>query len=154
MSKASSKHRAFSEQKLALLASMLEKEGVPQAPSLKRIPRDGELPLSSAQTGLWLLDQLEPNSAAYNIPVRHDLNGPLNLSAFERSLSEIVRRHEVLRTYYLRVDGRPVRRLRRRNCFGSRSLICRVRRGHPGNRRLGGSRQQKQRNLSTLEKRR
>ena len=111
MSKASSKHRAFSEQKLALLASMLEKEGVPQAPSLKRIPRDGELPLSSAQTGLWLLDQLEPNSAAYNIPVRHDLNGPLNLSAFERSLSEIVRRHEVLRTYYLRVDGRPVQKI-------------------------------------------
>ncbi len=111
MSKDSSKDRGFSEQKLALLASMLEKEGVPQAPSLKRIPRDGELPLSSAQTGLWLLDQLEPNSAAYNIPVRHDLNGPLNLSAFERSLSEIVRRHEVLRTYYLRVDGRPVQKI-------------------------------------------
>ncbi len=111
MSKDSFKNSGFSEQKLALLASILEEEGVPQAPSLKRIPRDGELPLSPAQTGLWLLDQLEPGSAAYNIPVRHDLKGHLDLGAFERSLSEIVRRHEVLRTYYLRVDGRPVQKI-------------------------------------------
>ena len=104
MSKDSFKDRGFSEQKLALLASMLEKEGVPQAPSLTRIPRDKELPLSPAQTGLWLLDQLEPGSAAYNIPVRHDLKGHLDLGALERSVSEIVRRHEVLRTYYLRVN--------------------------------------------------
>ena len=61
--------------------------------------------------GLWLLDQLEPGSAAYNVPVRHDLKGYFDLAAFERSLSEIVRRHEVLRTYYLRVDGRPVQRI-------------------------------------------
>jgi surfactin family lipopeptide synthetase A len=111
MSKDSCKDLSFSEQKLALLASMLEQEGVPQAPSLKRIPGDGELPLSAAQTGLWLLDQLEPSSAAYNIPVRHDLKGHLEVGAFERSLSEIVRRHQVLRTYYLRVDGRPVQKI-------------------------------------------
>ena len=111
MSKDSFKKSGLSEQKLALLASMLEEEGVPRVPSLKRIPRDGELPLSPAQTGLWLLDQLEPGSAAYNIPVRHDLKGHLDLGAFERSLSEIVRRHEVLRTYYLRVDGRPVQKI-------------------------------------------
>jgi amino acid adenylation domain-containing protein len=111
MNKDSSKGRGFSEQKLALLASLLKEEGVCQTPSLKRIPRDGELPLSPAQTGLWLLDQLEPSSAAYNIPVRHDLKGHLDVTAFERSLSEIVRRHEVLRTYYLRVDGRPVQKI-------------------------------------------
>ena len=111
MSKDSFKNSGFSEQKLALLASMLKEEGVSQAPGLKRIPRDGELPLSPAQTGLWLLDQLEPGSAAYNIPVRHDLKGNLDLGAFEWSLSEIVRRHEVLRTYYLRVDGRPVQKI-------------------------------------------
>ena len=111
MNKDSSKGRGFSEQKLALLASLLKKEGVSETPSLKRIPRDGELPLSRAQRGLWLLDQLEPSSAAYNIPVRHDLKGSLDVTAFERSLSEIVRRHEVLRTYYLRVDGRPLQRI-------------------------------------------
>jgi amino acid adenylation domain-containing protein len=105
------KNRGFSAQKLALLASLLDEEGVRQAPSLKRISREGELPLSSAQMRLWLFDQLEPGSSAYNIPVRHDFKGPFDVAAFERSLSEIVRRHEVLRTCYLRVDGRPVQKI-------------------------------------------
>ena len=105
------KNRGFSDQKLALLASLLDEEGVRQAPALKRISRDGELPLSSAQMRLWLFDQLEPGSSAYNIPVRHDFTGHFDLAAFEHSLSEIVRRHEALRTYYLRVDGRPVQKI-------------------------------------------
>lgn len=105
------KNRSFSDQKLALLASLLDEEGVQQAPALKPIPRDSELPLSSAQMRLWLFDQLEPGSPAYNIPVRHDFKGNFDLAAFERSLSEIVRRHEVLRTCYLRIDGRPVQKI-------------------------------------------
>ncbi len=111
MNKDSSKGRGFSEQQLALLASMLGEEGVPQAPSLERIPRSGELPLSSAQMRLWLFDQLEPASSAYNIPVQHEFKGHFDLVAFERSLSEIVRRHESLRTSYLTVDGRPVQKI-------------------------------------------
>src|SRR5580692_309958 len=111
MNKDSFKGRGFSEQKLALLASMLGEEGVPQAPSLKRIPRDGELPLSSAQMRLWLFDQLEPASSAYNIPIQHEFKGHFDLVAFERSVSEIVRRHEALRTSYLKVDGRPVQKI-------------------------------------------
>jgi amino acid adenylation domain-containing protein len=111
VSKETSIDRGFSEQKLALLASLLEEEGVAPPSALKRIPRDLELPLSSAQMRLWLFDQLEPESAAYNIPIRHDFKGPFNLAAFERSLTEIVRRHEALRTYYLRMDGRPVQKI-------------------------------------------
>ena len=111
MNKDSFKGSGFSEQKLALLASMLEKEGVPQAPRLERVPRNGELPLSSAQMRLWLFDQLEPASSAYNIPVQHEFKGRFDLVAFERSLSEIVRRHEALRTSYLTVDGRPVQKI-------------------------------------------
>jgi amino acid adenylation domain-containing protein len=117
MSKDTFKDRGFSEQKLALLASLLEKEGVQQAPRLKRIPRDGELPLSSAQMRLWLFDQLEPASAAYNVAIRHDFNGHFDLVAFERSLSEIVRRHEVLRTCYLKIDGHPVQKIVRPELF-------------------------------------
>jgi aspartate racemase len=111
MSKDSSKGRGFSEQKLALLASLLEKEGAPPAPRLKLIPRDGELPISSAQMRLWLFDQLEPGSAAYNVAISHDFNGHFDLVAFERSLSEIVRRHEVLRTCFVRADGRAVQKI-------------------------------------------
>ena len=67
-----------------------------------------KFPLSFAQQRLWFLDQLEPNSAVYNIPGTHSFNGPLDLHALERSLSEIVRRHEVLRTTFHIVDGEPV----------------------------------------------
>jgi len=83
----------------------------PQAPTMKRIHRDGELPLSFAQARLWLLNQLEPGTATYNIPRWYRLKGNLNLAVFEQSLSEIVRRHEVLRAYFLTMDGRPVQKI-------------------------------------------
>ncbi|HEX5884419.1 MAG TPA: amino acid adenylation domain-containing protein [Pyrinomonadaceae bacterium] len=67
-----------------------------------------KFPLSFAQQRLWFLDQLEPNSPVYNIPDTHFFNGPLNLKALERSLSEIVRRHEVLRTTFHSINGEPV----------------------------------------------
>lgn len=83
----------------------------PQPLAIKRIPRDGELPPSFAQARLWLLNQLESGGVAYNIPSLFRLKGNFNQAAFEQSLSEIVRRHEVLRTYYLAVDGRPVQKI-------------------------------------------
>jgi amino acid adenylation domain-containing protein len=64
-------------------------------------------PLSFAQQRLWFLDQLEPNTAVYNIPDMHYFTGALNLDALERSVSEIVRRHETLRTTFHIVDGEP-----------------------------------------------
>ncbi len=65
-------------------------------------------PLSYAQERLWFLDQLEPNRPIYNMPDTHYFKGALNLEALERSLSEIVRRHEILRTTFQLVDGMPV----------------------------------------------
>jgi len=77
-------------------------------PDIERVARTGPLPLSFAQQRLWFIDQLEPNSAAYNLPLAMRLSGPLNLAALERSLSEIIRRHESLRTSFPVRDGRPV----------------------------------------------
>ena len=68
---------------------------------------DGLLPLSFAQQRLWFLDQLEPESASYIIPAAVRLKGELNIEALERTLSEIVRRHEVLRTRFVSVGGEP-----------------------------------------------
>ncbi|AFZ12486.1 amino acid adenylation domain protein [Crinalium epipsammum PCC 9333] len=79
------------------------------APPILPITREGEHPpLSFAQQRLWLLDQLQPNSAVYNIPVAVELNGELNLIALENTFNEIVRRHEALRTNFMTVDGQPV----------------------------------------------
>ena len=67
-----------------------------------------KFPLSFAQQRLWFLDQLEPNSAVYNIPDMQQFSGPLNLAALERSMSELIRRHESLRTTFQSIDGEPV----------------------------------------------
>ncbi|HEX7771280.1 MAG TPA: condensation domain-containing protein, partial [Pyrinomonadaceae bacterium] len=65
-------------------------------------------PLSFAQERLWLIDQLGPGSPAYNIPIALQLSGLLNIEALERTVNEIVRRHEVLRTTYRMIDAGPV----------------------------------------------
>ena len=79
-----------------------------QAPPILAVARDGNLPLSFAQQRLWFIDQLQPGSSAYNFPAAVRLKGPLNVMALERSVNEIVRRHEALRTTFATVDGRPV----------------------------------------------
>ena len=75
------------------------------------VPRDEvsdeEIPLSFAQQRLWFLDQLEPNNPFYNISTGVRLSGELNVVALERTLSEVVRRHEVLRTTFSTVNGEP-----------------------------------------------
>ena len=58
------------------------------------------MPLSFAQQRLWFLDQLEPGSTAYLIPVPGTLGGPLHLKALQRSLQALVARHESLRTTF------------------------------------------------------
>ncbi|MCT7965693.1 amino acid adenylation domain-containing protein [Laspinema sp. D1] len=65
-------------------------------------------PLSFAQQGLWFLDQLQPNSAFYNIPFTLRLSGQLNIGALESSINEIIQRHEALRTNFATVESQPV----------------------------------------------
>ncbi|HEX2091917.1 MAG TPA: amino acid adenylation domain-containing protein, partial [Longimicrobiaceae bacterium] len=67
-----------------------------------------ELPLLSfAQERLWFLEQLRPGEISYNLPFALRLRGALDVDALERSLSEIVRRHEALRTVFRERDGAP-----------------------------------------------
>ena len=75
---------------------------------LKPVARDRHLPLSFAQQRLWLLDRLDPGSPVYNVPRALRLVGALNLDALSRSLTEIVRRHEALRTTFPIIDEQPV----------------------------------------------
>lgn len=71
------------------------------------IARNSNLPLSFGQQHLWFLHQFEPNSSGNNMPVVIRLTGSLNVTALEQSLAEIVRRHEILRTTFPLVDGKP-----------------------------------------------
>jgi amino acid adenylation domain-containing protein len=64
-------------------------------------------PVSFAQQQLWFLDQLAPGSPVYNLPGNVLFKGRLDVRALERSLNEIVRRHEILHTNFQVVDGQP-----------------------------------------------
>lgn len=75
---------------------------------INAVCRDSDLPLSFAQQRLWFLSQLDPESAAYNIATGIYLQGDLRIDILERSLTEIVRRHEVLRTVFREIGNRPV----------------------------------------------
>jgi len=82
----------------------------PAPPPLVPVPRsrEADLPLSSAQQRLWLVDQLEPGGSAFNIPLALGLSGTVEPGLLERILGEVVRRHEALRTTFAMRDGEPV----------------------------------------------
>ena len=75
---------------------------------IEPISRDRHLPLSFAQQRLWFLDQLEPNSTAYNIPAAVRIVGNLSVTVLLQSLNAIVQRHEILRTTFTAIDGKPI----------------------------------------------
>ncbi|QSQ15806.1 non-ribosomal peptide synthase/polyketide synthase [Myxococcus landrumensis] len=77
-------------------------------PALGRSDRRGALALSFAQQRMWFLDRLVPGGAAYNAPSALELKGPLDVDALERAFSELVRRHESLRTCFPDEGGVPV----------------------------------------------
>ncbi|HVR95771.1 MAG TPA: amino acid adenylation domain-containing protein [Thermoanaerobaculia bacterium] len=82
--------------------------GGSQMPPLQRVDRSLDLPLSFAQQRLWFLDQLAPGGAAYNVIVALRVEGDLQVGVLQCSLTEIVRRHEALRTVFAAHDGTPV----------------------------------------------
>lgn len=83
----------------------------PYIPPIVPAGRDKSIPLSFAQERLWFLDQMEGKSANYNMPAAVHLSGRLHVAALEQSISEIVRRHEVLRTIFAVKNGQPVQNI-------------------------------------------
>jgi acyl carrier protein len=88
-----------------------------EMPPLRRAERNGELPLSYAQQRLWFLDQLDTGNSFYNVGKAVRLSGKLNVAALEKTLTEIIRRHEVLRTSFSEINGRPVQKIRPASSF-------------------------------------
>ncbi|MDU9405875.1 non-ribosomal peptide synthetase [Pseudomonas sp. zfem004] len=94
----------------AAVAAILA-EGGKAAGAIATQGRDRALPQSLAQNRLWLLWQLEPASAAYNIPAGLHLRGELDQAALQASFQALVARHESLRTVFDEVDGQAVQRI-------------------------------------------
>jgi amino acid adenylation domain-containing protein len=81
-------------------------EGI-AAPPLVALPRPARLPLSFSQERLWFLNQYDPRASTYNLAVALRLLGKLDVGVLERSFTELVRRHESLRTCLPGRDGEP-----------------------------------------------
>jgi amino acid adenylation domain-containing protein len=102
----------FEAPTVAELAAQIGAAGPSDRPELRqpisRISRQGELPLSFGQQRLWFLDLLAPESPLYNLPVALRLRGDLDRAVLEKVLTELVRRHEALRTVFPPAGGQPV----------------------------------------------
>jgi thioesterase domain-containing protein len=76
-----------------------------------------DFPCSVSQERFWLLDRLEPGNASYNVAVRWRLEGRISTELLEEAWREIISRHEILRTHFLEVDGKPIQRVAPRSSF-------------------------------------
>src|SRR4051794_9207389 len=102
------------DKRLELLADLLAEEGIDQE-AVQTIPRrknPREFPLSFNQRRLWLLSRLE-NGVHYNDHFDLRLTGLLDILVLERSIEEILRRHEAMRSVFSETDGASVQTLTR-----------------------------------------
>ncbi len=115
MSSRSSRFDQLSPAKQKLLLARLGKQGrAAQAEAIGPSPRraaGGPYPLSFSQQRLWFIDQMQPGGSAYVLADALRLRGRLDRGALERSLAEIVRRHEALRTVFALAEEGPVQRV-------------------------------------------
>ncbi len=95
---------------IAVRRARAHPSGTSEAP-LARRERTGPLQLSFAQERLWLVQQLDPDSTAYNIPVAVELSGALGAGALAAALTAVVGRHESLRTTFVAVAGAPYQQI-------------------------------------------
>ncbi|HEY6807001.1 MAG TPA: amino acid adenylation domain-containing protein [Pyrinomonadaceae bacterium] len=95
----------LSPEKRELLKEKLLAETT-SAPIIRR-PRSNSIPLSFSQQRLWFLNEFAPNSSTYNMLFGVGLQGHLRIDVLERVFTEIVRRHESLRTTFAVVDQSP-----------------------------------------------
>ncbi len=99
----------FEKPVLADLARRFEAEqrvaSLDQVPPIGSIPRGTEVPLGFSQERVWFLQELDPSSIAYNFQATLRIRGPLDVAALEQSLTEMIGRHEVLRTTFVEKNG-------------------------------------------------
>ncbi|TQC34206.1 amino acid adenylation domain-containing protein, partial [Rhodococcus sp. WS7] len=96
----------FEASSVELLAARVESEvGSGARAALTAMVRPERIPLSLAQQRMWFLNRFEPGSAVNNIPVAIRLSGSLDVAALQAAVSDVVARHEILRTVYPEVDG-------------------------------------------------
>jgi amino acid adenylation domain-containing protein len=88
----------------------LKRRDLQKKSAMPRIPRlegSGPWPASTDQAALWFIQQLEPTTSAYNIGNGFRVKGKLDVALFERCLNVVAQRHQILRTIFKTIDGKP-----------------------------------------------
>ncbi|MBC6450152.1 non-ribosomal peptide synthetase [Actinokineospora xionganensis] len=98
----------FAERTVANLAALIDRDTAGRASAITPVAHDRDLPLSFGQQRMWFLDQLEPASVEYLIPLALRLRGQLDVPALRAAMDEVARRHEILRTRYVSAGDDPV----------------------------------------------
>jgi amino acid adenylation domain-containing protein len=80
-------------------------------PPMRPVPRNGPMKLSFGQEMIWLLEQIAPEVMFYNIVERFQIRGHVDVDVLRLSIDEVIKRHEILRTVYLNVNGQPVQKV-------------------------------------------
>ncbi|MFC8420329.1 amino acid adenylation domain-containing protein [Streptomyces sp. NPDC057236] len=101
----------FEAPTVAELARRTARSDAAARPALTAGERPAELPLSHAQQRLWVVQQIECTSAAYNFPLVTRVRGPLDHEAWRAALADVTARHEALRTLFAERDGRVFQRV-------------------------------------------
>jgi acyl-CoA synthetase (AMP-forming)/AMP-acid ligase II len=97
------------------LETLMQAGQAPRGSSaIVRVPREDGVPASIVQERVWTLQQALPGLPFFNILYALRLTSPVDAPVLERSINEIVRRHEILRTTFAVVDGRPTQVIARR----------------------------------------
>ena len=85
-----------------------DRDNLPALPRIEKNQAVANPPLSFAQQRLWFLQHIDAANPFYNMPMALEVRGPLEVALLERSLNEVVRRHEALRTTFVVIDGEAV----------------------------------------------
>jgi amino acid adenylation domain-containing protein len=99
----------LSEAKRLLLEKRIRGEARPTVPknAIRHVGGGPVFPMSYGQERLWFLDQMEPGNPFYNIPMACLISARVDVPTLERVFTEIITRHQALRTVYRLVDGEP-----------------------------------------------
>lgn len=90
---------------LVAMAPLSESGSIPRSG-----PREG-YPVSSAQQRLFMLQQMEPGNTSYNLPFAFSIKGPFDKNLLQKAIEKVIRRHEILRTGFEILNGKPVMRI-------------------------------------------
>lgn len=103
----------FDQSSVAALAdhvtrAMLDGEGMALASEIPRVPRGRPLPVSLSQRRMWLIQQFDPASSAYNVAISLRMRGALDIDVLQRAVDLMVERHESLRTRLVQGADEPM----------------------------------------------